>query len=315
MISIIIPVYNSGKYLRKCLDSIKNQTKKEFEVIIIDDGSTDNSYNIINEYLNDERFKVIKQENHGIGYSRNVGIEKSTGKYLVFIDSDDYVELNFLELMFKKAEKDNLDIVVCDYIEENIENNKQKKVIIPDFDNTSVDNNPEILLGINKSPWNKIIKKSAINNIRFPENLKYEDTQFICEILKNTKIGKINKCLNHYVIHSKSETTTMNEKVFDILKIINNIRDMYIQENNVGDVLEKLTLQILTTYTIQQRYQKSDKIRNDFIDATFKYICDNIPEYKKNKYFKERGIRGFVEKNKIITKIYCLIYNKLFLLF
>ena len=309
-VSIIIPVYNSEKYLKKCLDSVKKQTERDFEAIIINDGSTDNSERIIETYLTDNRFKLINQKNHGIGYSRNKGIKESKGKYIVFIDSDDYIANNFLEIMLEKIEKDNLDLVICDYIEENEETKEKKKVFIPDLKNTTIKENPNLLLSINKSPWNKIYKKELIKNIKFPENLKYEDTQFLCEALLIAKIGKVNQCLNHYVIHSKSETTTMNEKVFDILKIIDNIRYIYRNEKNLNDTIDKLTLQILTTYTVQQRYQKDKQIRNKFINEVFKYLEKNIPNYKNNCYFKERGIKGIIEKNRVVTKFYCALYAK-----
>lgn len=307
--SIIIPVYNAEKYLDKCLNSIKNQTESNFEAIIINDGSTDKSENIIKKYLIDKRFKLFSQENHGIGYSRNKGIKESNGKYLVFIDSDDYIENDFLEIMLNKIEENNLDIVICDYFEENEENNTIKSISIPSFLDTTIKKNKELLIRINKSPWNKIYKKSFIKNFKFPETLKYEDTLFLCQALKNAKIGKINKSLNHYVIHSNSETTTMNDKVFDILKIIDNIRYFYRKEKEYKEIINKLTLQILTTYTIQQRYQGCGKIRNKFINNVFEYLKKEVPNYKNNMYFKERGIKGYIEKSKILTKIYCYFYS------
>lgn len=306
--SIIVPVYNAEKYLDKCLNSIKQQTEPNFEAIIINDGSKDKSENIINQYLKDSRFKLISQENHGIGYSRNKGIKASKGKYLVFIDSDDYIEKNFLENMLNKIEKDKLDIVICDYIEENEETKTIKKISIPSFSDTTIKKSKELLVDINKSPWNKIYKKSFIKDINFPENIKYEDTLFLCQALKDAKIGKINKPLNHYVIHSKSETTTMNEKVFEILEIIDKIRYFYKKEKDFKDVINKLTIQIITTYTIQQRYQTCRKTRNKFINDAFEYLEKEIPNYKNNAYFKERGIKGYIEKSKIRTKIYCGIY-------
>ena len=113
-ISIIVPIYNTEKYLKKCLDSLINQSKKELEFMLINDGSKDNSEEIIKEYK-DERIKYYKNKNQGIGKTRNFGIEKATGKYIMFLDSDDYLEKDACELLYKKAEKENLDLVVCDY--------------------------------------------------------------------------------------------------------------------------------------------------------------------------------------------------------
>ena len=100
-ISIIVPIYNTEKYLNKCIDSIINQTKKELEILLINDGSTDNSEKIIKTYK-DKRIKYFKNKNQGIGKTRNFGIEKATGKYLMFLDSDDYLEKNACEKFFYK---------------------------------------------------------------------------------------------------------------------------------------------------------------------------------------------------------------------
>ena len=125
-ISIIIPVYNGEKYIEKCLDSIKNQTFKDYEVLIINDGSKDNTKKLIEKYLNDKRFKLFNRTNHGIGASRNFGLDESSGEYICFIDSDDYVDKKYLEKLYNKILKENLDIVVCNYIELSEELNIEK---------------------------------------------------------------------------------------------------------------------------------------------------------------------------------------------
>ena len=307
-ISIIIPVYNGEKYIEKCLDSIKNQTFKDYEVLIINDGSKDNTKNLIEKYLNDKRFKLFNRTNHGIGASRNFGLDESSGEYICFIDSDDYVDKEYLEKLYNKISKENLDIVVCNYIELNEELNIEKKVKIKSFDNTTIDKTPELLLSINKSPWNKIYRKSILENIKFPTDLKYEDTEFLCKVLYNSKIGYVDEYLNYYVIHNNSETTTMDKRVFDILNIVDNIRKFYENSNDyIKEYIDKMSLQILTTYTIQQRYQKDKKSAKEFINKAFNYMEKNISNFKKNSYFKDRGIKGIIERNKFLTKVYCNI--------
>lgn len=113
-ISVIVPVYNSGKYLDMCIDSLVNQTIKSYEIIIINDGSTDNSLDIINKYKkNNSMIKVISTKNNGIGTARNIGLNNSSGKYVAFVDSDDYVACDFLEKVYKKAISSKADVVVC----------------------------------------------------------------------------------------------------------------------------------------------------------------------------------------------------------
>lgn len=112
-ISVIIPVYNVERYLRECLDSIINQTHRNLEIICIDDGSPDNSINILKDYSKiDNRIFIKQQQNSGLSKARNEGIKISTGKYLIFVDSDDWLPLDAIELLYKKIKKENSDIVI-----------------------------------------------------------------------------------------------------------------------------------------------------------------------------------------------------------
>lgn len=309
-ISIIVPIYNAEKYLNKCIESLINQTKKELEFILVNDGSTDNSEEIIKSYK-DKRIKYFKNENQGIGKTRNFGIEKATGKYIMFVDSDDYIDKNMAKLMFDKAFSNSLDMVVCDYYK--VINNENIEEKLPSFKQTTLKNSPNLLCDINLSPWNKIYKTSLIkdNNIKFVENLKYEDAPFVIEALdKANKVGKVNKCLNYYVIHGNSETTVRDKRVFDILKIIDKIRKYFKDKDYIKESLDKLTVRIITNYTIQQRVQKDKKIGMQFIEESFKYLKQEVPDYKNNKYYQNRSVlKRVIEKNKILTKAYVYLYN------
>ncbi len=310
-ISIIVPIYNASKYLKKCLDSLVNQTKKELEFILINDGSTDDSESIIKSY-NDNRIKYFKRSNHGIGKTRNFGINKSTGKYIMFLDSDDYLEEDACELLYKKIEKDNLDLVVCDFYK--VINNSNNLEKITNFKNTSLKDNPNLLLDINLAPWNKIYRSDLINNnnIKFIEDLKYEDAPFVAlALLKSKKIGKVDKPLINYTIHDSSETTVRDKRVFDIIKIVDIIRNHFKDYTWSREVIDTLTIKILVNYNIQQRYIEDKNIRNEFIDKTFSYLEKNMPSYKRNIYFKERSmLKSFIEKNRGLSKLYCNLYRR-----
>ena len=278
-ISIVVPVYNAEKYLDRCLTSLVEQTKKEIEIIIINDGSTDNSEKVIKKFK-DDRIKYIKNTNQGIGATRNEGIAKATGKYLMFIDSDDYLEENTCELLFNKAEKDNLDMVVCDFYREN-ETGEKKKEKITTFENTTIKETPELLYKINMSPWNKLYKTKMIkdNNVYFEEDLKYEDTPFVfISMDKAKKIGKIDKCLNHYIIHSNSETTVRDERCFDIFEIIRIVRDYFEDKKYAKESLNRWIVWIVTNFTIQQRNQEDIHIAMNFIDHAFNYLKAIVPD-------------------------------------
>ncbi len=307
-ISIIVPIYNASKYLKKCLDSLVNQTKKELEFILINDGSTDDSESIIKSY-EDDRIKYFKRSNHGIGKTRNFGINKSTGKYIMFLDSDDYLKTDACEVLYKRIEKEKLDVVVCDFYRVNSSVLEEK---INDFKNTSLKDNPKLLLDINLAPWNKIYRSDLIkdNKIKFVEDLKYEDAPFVAlALLKSKKIGKVNKALVYYMVHDKSETTVRDERIFDIIKIVDIIRGYFKNYDWSRDVVDMLTIKILVNYNIQQRNISDKKLRNKFIDSTFDYFERNIPNYRQNSYFKERNmLKSFIEKNKGLSKLYCDLY-------
>lgn len=309
-ISIIVPAYNAEKYIKKCLDSLINQTKKELEIIIINDGSTDQTEDIIKSY-DDSRIKYFKNTNHGIGYSRNCGITAATSKYLLFIDSDDYLREDACEILYKKAEEDNLDLVVCDFYKEENDNIFENKII--SFENTNLKEKPELLYKINLSPWNKLYRTSLIkeNEIKFNEELKYEDTPFVAIALDKAEIiGKVDECLNYYVIHSNSETTVRDRRCFDILKILYIIRDYYKDKEYATDALNYLTVQIITNYTIQQREQIDNRVAVEFINRAFSFLEKEVPDYKDNKYYQTRGtLKRTIEKNKLLTLVYCKLYK------
>ena len=151
-ISVIIPVYNGEKYIRKCLDSVINQTKKEIEIVVVNDGSTDNTESIIKEYK-DKRIKYFKNTNHGIGYSRNFGVSKSSGKYIMFLDSDDYIDKDECKLLYEKCLEDDLDISICDFYK--VYNNDLIEVNLGDFKSSSLKDNPDIITEF-LNPWGKL---------------------------------------------------------------------------------------------------------------------------------------------------------------
>lgn len=173
-VSVIIPVYNTEKYVEKCINSVLNQTLKEIEVIIINDGSTDNSLEIINKFSVDERIKIISRENKGASKTRNEGLNLSKGKYLYYLDSDDYLEGNdALESLYKKCEDENLDIVIFDYYK--VEGNSKKYITtIQEKECINKVKNIYNMIDFNGcSIWCKMIKKELYlkNGIKFLEEI------------------------------------------------------------------------------------------------------------------------------------------------
>lgn len=309
-ISIIVPVYNMEKYLEKCLDSLVNQTLKEIEIIVINDGSKDNSINILKQYAKKyKNIKIYDHDNQGISKTRNFGIEKAKGEYIAFIDSDDYVDTRMFEVMYERAKKDNLDIVVCDYYNYYENRNKIEKFKIVDFKDTTISENKSLIFQINPSPWNKIYKKELfeVKKYRFPIGIKYEDLGYIPILLTEAnRIGKVNIPLNYYLIRGNSETTTIDERVFDIFKILDILYE-YFENKNMEKTkeVEFLFISKLTMYNLQQKFNINKKCANEFINKSFDYLNDKYPHWKINKYFiKTNKLKIFVKSSKWITKIY-----------
>ena len=307
LISIIVPAYNVEKYISKCIESLINQTYKNIEIIIINDGSRDNTENIIKKFK-DKRIKYYKNVNQGIGKTRNFGIDKSNGEFLMFIDSDDFLDIRACEILHNKIKEEKLDLVICDFYKI-YDNLVKEEVKLGSFECTCLKNKPELINIINLSPWNKMYKSNLIkdNNIRFIENKKYEDVPFLAKALVcSRKIGKVDECLNYYAIHDSSETTIRDRRCFDIFDILDIVKKEYSSLDYMKEELNKLIVFVVTNYTIQQRVQIDKEIINEFIDKAFIYLKENVPDYKEKKYYPNKGfIRRKIESNKLLTKIYC----------
>ena len=186
-ISLIIPVYNVEKYLARCLDSVINQTFKDLEIICIDDGSTDNSSDILQNYaLKDERIVVIRQANAGLSAVRNVGISRAKGEYICFIDSDDWIDFDFCEKLYNSAEKHSADIAVAGIIRVN---GRRKKYFLR-FEKETVSRNLQEKFELCNVPersyvWNKLYRLDKLreSRLKFLEGRVFEDIIFTPQVL------------------------------------------------------------------------------------------------------------------------------------
>ena len=190
-ISVIIPVYNVENYLKQCLESVINQTYKNLEIILIDDGSTDKSGNICEEYKQkDERIKLIHKTNGGLSDARNVGLLNATGEYISFVDSDDFIDLDMYKILYDNIIKFKSDIVWCDYniyLKGNIQKHKlfseQKNYIINDVFIKDLFNKYHLEAFV----WNRLYRKDIFKDIRFPYKRRCEDGYLVIAILSNAK--------------------------------------------------------------------------------------------------------------------------------
>lgn len=293
LVSIIVPVYNTSTYLKECLDHLVNQTLKDIEIIVINDGSTDQSDQLVRSYLkNYSNIFYYSRENHGISYTRNQGINMASGKYLMFVDSDDYIANDACEKLVQTAEKTNSEVVVCDFYEFNTSSKTKNQ--LPDFEMTSLSQTPSLLFDINSSPWNKLYLRSFVieHHIQFPVGLKYEDTVFVLQALYHAK--KICKCkepLVYYRVREGSETMVMNEKVFDIFPILDQINKIFAdnQDELLQSYLAFFNINRLTVYNLQQAYQPDVKTADRFISESFAYLDTHFPTWRQNVPFRQRN--------------------------
>lgn len=190
LISVIVPVYNVEKYLHKCINSILNQTYKNLEIILIDDGSTDNSGKICDEYaLKDNRIKVIHKENGGLSSARNAGLDICSGDYIGFVDSDDYIAEDMYEYLYVNLKKNNADVAMCNFYLEYQNGRIEKVSNLNDFELSNDESiidfylNNNILIGI----WNKLFRHDIIKFVKFPIGQCCEDTYIIIDWVSKCK--------------------------------------------------------------------------------------------------------------------------------
>lgn len=206
MISIIVPVYNTEKYLARCIESLIKQTYKNIEIILVDDGSTDSSGSICKKYAaNDNRIKYYYKENGGQGSARNIGIDKSNGDYIAFVDSDDYVEHNMYEILLKNLIEYNASIsACCNSTTKKICTNGIKVFIQPNIMMEHLLGNP----GTGQSPCDKLFDRKLFDNVRFAETRAYEDCATLYLLLsKANKFVFQDTILYHYIMRENSTMT------------------------------------------------------------------------------------------------------------
>ena len=337
-VSVIIPVYNVEKYLRECLDSVVNQTLKDIEIICVNDGSTDNSLKILEEYASqDSRIKIINQENQGAGAARNKGLEFAQGEYLSFLDSDDYFEPDMLKMMYDKSKLNDLDIVVVksrqyDLLTNNFSNietafNVQflpKKEIFNYSDATDY-----IFNIFNGWAWDKLFKKDFIllNKIKFQNLPKLNDMYFVyAALILAKKISIIDEVLiTHRINISTQLSANYNEYPNCFLLVMEQLKKLLVQlclyeklqRSFINRVID-LNFLFLKKLPPKEANKLAKKLKKDIFPQldiyskpkdfffNFKNIYEELKDFAPNSFlFKHWYERLFSIKNtykhKIIT--------------
>ena len=285
-VSLIITSYNQEEKIKRCIDSILNDKLKEKEIIIINDGSTDKTLDILKTYENKyKNIKIINQKNKGQALARNIGLKESTGEYISFIDSDDFVEKNYIYNLYKSAIDNNSDYVYCDYYE--YSNNKNKYI-----SSTYTDNPKKVKIIENFAPWGKLISHELINNIdfKFPDLKMCEDIAVIPILAVNSKNAyHIKEGLYYYNLDSNSLTRIKeyDDKLLEIMKIPDILYN-YFKDNN-----------------LLEEYR--DELKYTFVQNILKYGVLNLAKHKESlKYIKE--LRKCI-KSKFSNLLSCKYYK------
>ena len=295
LISIIVPVYNVEKYIEKCLDSIINQTYKNIEIIVIDDGSTDNSANICDKYTKkSNKLRVIHKENGGISEARNLGISEAKGKYIIFIDSDDYIETEMIEKLYNACIENNAQIGCCGKILESSDkikniNNKNEFCI----ENKDAIKKLLLLDDIDASCSDKLIDITLFQDIKYPVNRRYEDMATMYKLLyKANKIVHINYLGYHYVTRKDSFiNVNFDKQHFDMIFYSKEIQDfVYTKYPDFKEMADSYYyLQLFTilrkikSSTNKEEYKNEYKeLKKEYNSKIFKILFNKyIPIHKK----------------------------------
>ena len=310
-ISVIVPVYNVQKYLRKCLNSLVKQTFKDIEIIAVNDGSTDDSEEILKEYAEKyDNFSYYNKENGGLSDARNFGLKHANGRYVAFVDSDDYVDRTMYEKMYNKALENNYDYVECDFYWVYPNKNRLDRGI-------RYKNKNEMLLYGRVVAWNKLIKRDVITEL-FPKGLYFEDIEFFYKLIPNINdFAFVDEPLVYYVQRENSQSKEQSYKTAQIFNIFDNVFDYY-RKNKIYDKyrreLEYSYARILLCSSLKRMCKiKDDVARNRLCYETWTNLNTKFPDWKKNKLLKSNNGKNLYMRtvNNKTFKFYCNLFKKL----
>ena len=302
-VSVIVPVYNTEEYLQKCLASLVNQDFTDYEIIIVNDGSTDNSKKIIDEYAKEYKFiKAYDKENGGLSSARNYGIDKAKGKYIAFVDSDDYVDVAYLKELYEAIIKDDSDIAVCEFSYVYKDGN-----VVRSYSNLKYtsDSLKSYLLTPPMAPI-RLFKKDLFKEIRFKEGIYYEDLELCPKLVKYVnKVSFVDLSLYSYLMRDNSimHQKEMNSKLNDIYQVLdsnyNELYNEYPKETEYMYIIHLLRTASLRFLDYKDGKRELTRIVN--------IIKNKFPNWSKNEYFKKSS-----KKVKLIC--YLAYYKRIWLL-
>lgn len=296
-ISVIVPIYNVEQYLVKCINSILNQTFKDFELILVNDGSTDSSLSICKNYLKkDNRIKIINKKNGGLSEARNYGLDKAIGKYVCFIDSDDFVEQNYLSELYYTIKQSNSDITICEFNTVNEKYQRIDTVCLNEPQTVKQTSGKDVVKYLyednsiaNVVAWNKLYKRSLFNNLKYEAGRFFEDEYMIVPILWEAKsVSFVRKPLYDYLQRPDSimHTSLTGKKIKDTIDFQKQRIKFFHSVNRVD--FEKKAIQ-------NYRYSIIKMMMDD--------NCKANPKLKKELQSDFRKYRFSINENSLVENV------------
>lgn len=311
LITVIIPVYNVKSYLSKCIESVKKQSYKNLEIILVDDGSDDGSFSICKEFSKkDSRIKLYRTENLGLSHARNVGLDHTSGEYIVFVDSDDYIYEDMVKTMISKSE--NADLVICNY--EKISDSNEKvpqdaKLLKDDIWNFKQFWERYYFDGLNVFccvAWNKLYKRKLFEGLRYPVGKIHEDEYIINDIIRRCdQIKVINDSLYYYVQRKGSIMHRSYKGYFEGAEALLNRCELFekfgltkVLKENLNCIPSELIMGLDET-----KCQKNAKLRYSFLRKKYVFF---LKKYLK----KEFSIKLYLKKYMLMMPTFYSLYAK-----
>lgn len=297
-VSFIVPVYNVEHMLARCLDTLVGQTLSDIEVIVVNDGSPDNSQAIIDDYAEryPEIIRAYVKENGGLSDARNFGLERAKGEFVAFVDSDDWVSKELAEKTVRTAREREADIVCYRFFRVSGDEQKiAKNPYLSEFflDSYSVLETPKILLAAKPYAWNRIYKRSlfAENGIEFPVGQKYEDSATTYNLMLAARgVAFLNEMLYYYVVdRPDSITNTVDEGIYDIFKSIESFRTFYESRGALDtcrEELDEITRMLISARLIQTHSLSDERFVYKFIDTAYEKLNAWAPDWNTNQYYE-----------------------------
>ncbi len=311
-VSVIVPVYNVENYLRECLQSLVDQTLQDIEILVINDGSPDNSQSIIDEFAAayPEKIRPFVKENGGLSDARNFGLDRAKGAFIAFVDSDDYVALDMMEKLYNAAMEGDADLVICDLTKfYPVSKKKIKRISHPVTSHTdygmSIFENPLILRYASSYACNKLFKREIFteSGLRFPRNQWFEDSAVVYNLLAQAKrIAAVKEELYFYRINRPGAiTSTLNDKIFDIFKSCESLVGFYTHRGHMAALhpeVEYLCIMHLHARLLALTEESHVGLALRFTQAYFCWMDANFPNWRQNKYYAESQENKFL-RNKL----------------